>query len=1504
MPNKKSINDEKKDIFGRNLSYLLSCTSDIKNLKKSMFILMILKVGYTPLHLLLRDGHLQKAFKIYKIWKDEKEFLSHKYGGHVFNQLDHDGLTPFELYGLELQSKISRFPNYINYEYDDILDSIKPHISWQNNEKFSSLEIKLALFELPLDMHSQRELIQSGGTHILSYGSNFNYQLGTGNKDDRQQLFQLDIECLDRQGEFLSQTKTFSRIKLTRYHSIIVTSDNKIYTCGNNSRGRLGNGSIDTSQPNYLEILDLEESNFQQLSSSDHHTLVLDENGSVYSWGWNAYGQLGYNTGSNKTVKDDFPTNAFSAVPKKISFLDFQDIKFISCSKIHSCAVSKNGTIYLWGLNVGQLGVSKPLHLSPDTEHVGAPGFITRTPVRISLPNIKIEQVLCTEFATFIRASGNILYVYSNYSTKRFKIPLPRAKNFKPRNEFAHFTPVHIPHKVTDMKCQNTYGNNLCFKYECGRIGIINVKAESPAMWSNFKNTLPVSLYWTPNYKFKRCLNFDVGQFGSLILCTLGGSVLTSQGIGKPFEKVFSNKLISGRAVDVSCDSVFGSFSILKSESNSIPILYPKDSINFSFSKYSPLFGITDRGFDLYGPLTFNIIGHKEYLTNKNAIFYPEEEEDSKVALIPKFENEGYRFDATNSLVSQIVNNKSSTFNVIFRSESNEIICSCHQFILSARCKNLVKILKSKGIFTTNDNSLELNFQCSDNDNHWEIVIQNRTEWIANRMFKEFVHFLYTDEKPMGKSWKLLLMLTDDSIHMSKLSHAIRSTYPLENTSSNITSILPDVIIYSKNGHVVAHSFILLSRSQFFSIKLSPPWIKLSKDGMKMIHLEHIEGATKENIQSIVKFLYGFQMNEILEDLKFESTSEIVHYLMALLALSDEFNLEYLKNILECNLDKFINGSTVITIFMNSVFAHSKLLSMNCCFFILTNIGLLFSRTNIELIDKGFSDKAWNLLEKYLITLKNGLTIKNYNQYSPWYNQPNTDWVNLFCSNLKVFNERFIGKDSNFIQVGTESSESRKGSTSRRRSSLLHTSRPSSKDTDNSSSRRSSHTIQDISSGKEIWKQQYTLSGNSNNGLFDDSHDFIEVTKRTRRRYSDRLPPDLKAPQLINIPGKDNSEVLIHSTVEESNRNLPSLLNTKYDTIKNTDIKQPEEGNSKTKVSNFKKLTQKERIKQRQAVEETLIKMKSQEEQSKNKPVWGNSKANHTNRQVSNSRKNVLPSLYDAESLHSIRDSSPVTNTEPIRLSAATIVAKNIPLVERTIKHSSKNLAEDNLNAKVDSINEKEQKLEQQQEVINHDNKNTVSKIINHTNDKKKYKKEKIQGNYKPSNSPPSSKDGNSNNSPDSSKGNKTSRSVSDKNTAKHKEGSFEKKNNIGKKNKSSNKPKIKETLKKELPDKNSNDNSRNGNIVHVHKPSNQQKDDIDPAKEFEKWFALESARIQQQMDQRDHSISNELEAIYSSSQALPDFLIQEEQHRKTKNLKQSSLERNIATITKYTYLI
>jgi len=78
-------------------------------------------------------------------------------------------------------------------------------------------------------------------------------------------------------------------IRIGLRHSAVITQEGKLYTFGNGNWGVLGHGNEETvkfNKPKLVEGLVKEGVKVKDVQLGEYHTLVLGEDGSVWTWGY------------------------------------------------------------------------------------------------------------------------------------------------------------------------------------------------------------------------------------------------------------------------------------------------------------------------------------------------------------------------------------------------------------------------------------------------------------------------------------------------------------------------------------------------------------------------------------------------------------------------------------------------------------------------------------------------------------------------------------------------------------------------------------------------------------------------------------------------------------------------------------------------------------------------------------------------------------------------------------------------------------------------------------------------------------------------------------------------------------------------------------------------------------------------------------------------------------------------------------------------------------------
>jgi alpha-tubulin suppressor-like RCC1 family protein len=121
-------------------------------------------------------------------------------------------------------------------------------------------------------------------------------------------------------------------------HTVAVKHDGSLWAWGNNGAGQLGVGTVqEVSTP--LQI----GTQFSSVAAGLLHNLAIKIDGSVWAWGANLQGQLGdvASTGS---------------VWSMTQIDGLHDVVAVATGDYHSLALKRDGSVWAWGRNLGQLG--------------------------------------------------------------------------------------------------------------------------------------------------------------------------------------------------------------------------------------------------------------------------------------------------------------------------------------------------------------------------------------------------------------------------------------------------------------------------------------------------------------------------------------------------------------------------------------------------------------------------------------------------------------------------------------------------------------------------------------------------------------------------------------------------------------------------------------------------------------------------------------------------------------------------------------------------------------------------------------------------------------------------------------------------------------------------------------------------------------------------------------------------------------------------------------------
>ncbi|WP_035275249.1 RCC1 domain-containing protein [Desulfogranum japonicum] len=168
---------------------------------------------------------------------------------------------------------------------------------------------------------------------------------------------------------------TWRTIAAGRYHCLAIKQDNFLWSWGLNGYGRLGLGDLDNRySPTMVGFF------FHTIAAGAGHSLatrgLLAEG---QAWGSNSSGQLG---------QGDTFTGSYKTAPITIAF--GPSLRSLAAKHNHSLALSEDGRLYGWGENTyGQLGLGDTDNRNYPTEIKGAATNGTGFPWALFFPSIQ-----------------------------------------------------------------------------------------------------------------------------------------------------------------------------------------------------------------------------------------------------------------------------------------------------------------------------------------------------------------------------------------------------------------------------------------------------------------------------------------------------------------------------------------------------------------------------------------------------------------------------------------------------------------------------------------------------------------------------------------------------------------------------------------------------------------------------------------------------------------------------------------------------------------------------------------------------------------------------------------------------------------------------------------------------------------------------------------------------------------------------------------------------------
>ena len=209
---------------------------------------------------------------------------------------------------------------------------------------------------LPAKIFIKRKIVSiaCGDYHSCALSENgVLYTWGGGgesyNKGQCGQGSKKDVESPKKVEFFTKRGLHVVKVACGGYHTIVMDEKNELYGFGKGVFGQCGYGqNEDTDIPKKIIFNDKNLNKIIDIKCGGEHTLFLSDNGKVYSCGHGYFGQLGL--GNNKNVKSPILVNSLSN----------KNIIEIAAGWSHSLVLTDNGFVYSSGCGkFGELGLGE-----------------------------------------------------------------------------------------------------------------------------------------------------------------------------------------------------------------------------------------------------------------------------------------------------------------------------------------------------------------------------------------------------------------------------------------------------------------------------------------------------------------------------------------------------------------------------------------------------------------------------------------------------------------------------------------------------------------------------------------------------------------------------------------------------------------------------------------------------------------------------------------------------------------------------------------------------------------------------------------------------------------------------------------------------------------------------------------------------------------------------------------------------------------------------------------
>lgn len=916
-------------------SSIPDCTTKCRSLKHALDVLSVVTKGSESQIKAFLSGHCYNAATITDAFGRNALHLVSSCGKKgVLEWLLEKGVDPLVK---DKESGWTALHRSIFYGHIDCVWSLLKHgvsLYIQDKEGLSALDLVMK------DRPTHVIFKNTDPTDVYTWGDNTNFTLGHGSQNSKHHPELVDL--FSRSGIYIKQ------VVLCKFHSVFLSQKGQVYTCGHGPGGRLGHADEQTCLvPRLVE--GLSGHSCSQVAAAEDHTVVLTEDGCVYTFGVNTFHQLGI-----------IPPPSSCNVPRQMQakYLKGRTIIGVAAGRFHTVLWTREA-VYTMGLNGGQLGYL----LDPNGEKcVTAPRQVSA----LHHKNIiTLSLVAASDGATVCVTTSGDIYLLTDYQCKKMASKQLNLKKVL-------VSGGRMEYKVDPEHFKENEGEKLCILAldEAGRV----------FCWRSVSSSLKQCRWAYPRQVFVSDIALNrneillVTQDGEgfrgkwfeekkkssekkEILSNLHNSsseVSFVSDVNSMYERIRLEKLtFAHRAVSVSTDPNGCNFAILQSDPKTSLYEIPAVSSSSFFEEFGKLLKETDE-MDSIHDVTFQVDNrifpaHKYILALRSDFFQK------------LFLSDGTSFDFTG----------------VYRKDEDAVGCPLFvvekvhpdlfeyllQFIYTDTCDFLTHGFKPR----INLNKKSEEYQSTPNSHLNKVNSHEDNQKSAFEVYKSNqAHTISEKQKSKPKSSKKVKSIgEDDPVGMlqnvakkfgfSTLSSRLDGVR-FENEKINVIdkktgnkpklnqgkcSFLCDVTMKSVDGkEFPCHKCVLCARLEYFHSMLSSSWIEASSCAALEMPIH------SDILKVILDYLYTDEAVVIKE-------SQNVDFISSVLVVADQLLITRLKEICEVALTENLTLKNAAMLLEFAAMYNAEQLKLSCLQFIGLNMAALLEARSLDVLSVG-----------------------------------------------------------------------------------------------------------------------------------------------------------------------------------------------------------------------------------------------------------------------------------------------------------------------------------------------------------------------------------------------------------------------------------------------------------------------------------------------------------------------------------------------------------------------